>query len=147
MKGFFFSLDSLLAASIMLASFLMVLSQPVENRQQLRDYRLDRVHTANMQPVQDWNSTYNTSNTVTESLMINLYNGSRSRAEDICSQYFNLNERYGIFTSNSTENTQICGKINIRPQDNLISETSITPIFKVNESMLGPRKITMVIRD
>lgn len=147
MKGFFFSLDSLLAASVMLASFLMVLSQPVDNRQQLRDYRLDRVHTANMQLVQDWNNTYNTSDTVTESVMINLYNGSRPRAEDICSQYFNLSDRYGVFTSNSTESTKICGDINVRSQDTLISETSLTPMFKVNGSLLGPRRITMVIRD
>jgi hypothetical protein len=147
LKGFFFSLDSLIASSIMLAAVAFALSQPVENRQNLDDYRLDKVHLANIQSTSDWNSTYNTSDSVSKTVMVNFYNGSRSRAEKICSQYFSVEDKYGVFTSNSTSNSKICGNINVQTEDSLVSGTSVSPMFYVNGTVLGPREMTMVIRD
>lgn len=147
MKGFYFSLDSLLASSVMLAAFLMMLSQPVNNPQELENYKLDRVHLANIQEAQNWNSTYNSSDTVSSLLIFNYFNGSQQQAESICRNYFGINERYGVFVSNQTYRSKICGNIKVEKVDTLVSQTTITPEVKVNSTFIHPKHLTMVIHD
>lgn len=146
MKGFYFSLDALLASSVILAAFIMVMSQPVDSSPQLESYKLDRVHLASMQSIAQWNSTYGSERKVSSAIVKNYYGGNRSKARQICANYFNPGEKYAVYISNKTS-SKVCGSYNVKPEDSLIAETGFIPDTKINGSFTGSLRLTMVIKD
>lgn len=146
MKGFFFSLDSLAASSVLLALFVFVVSQPTEDPDPSGMYHLDAVHIGNFQSVTSWNASYNTSKTVNHYIMSKYFQGDTATARGVCSQYYDVDNgtSYGVFTSN---NTRICGQLSASQEDSVLSETATVTPVRANRSIIGPVQLTMVIPD
>jgi len=147
MKGFFFSLDSLVASSVMLAVFALLLSQPADVNTKPDSYKLDRVYTSSMQEMNSWNQTYNTSLKVSSYITDRVLEGDAQKAIEVCRRYFNVTEEYGVFISNESRQMKICGNVNVASAENLLSETAFASSVKANDSLWGPNQLTMVIKD
>lgn len=147
MKGFYFSLDAVLASSILLAMVTMLVTYPASQAPQNQDHRLDLIHTAALQPVEKWNSSFNTSDTVLEYIKRKYYGGDYSTAVEFCRDYFVVEEEYAVYLVNNSHETKICGSYNLSARDNIISRQSITPAIYVNNTVIPPNSALMVIND
>jgi hypothetical protein len=125
---------------------MMAMSQPVDSSPQLESHKLDRVHLASMQSISQWNSSYSSKSKVSSVIVERYYEGSRNSAEQICSDYFGLEEDYAVYAS-SNVSSKVCGNYDVKSEDSLVSETGFVPDVQVNGSFTGPVQLTMVIKD
>lgn len=147
MKGFYFSLDALLAISILLAIVSMLIAYPQKTIDKSNTPELDYIHTSTMQPVDKWNNSYNNSEPVIEYIYSLYYSGNLSKAETVCNNYFAVNEKYAVFFVDKNSRDKVCGTYNVGNNDNIKSSETIVPDISVNKSFYGPKKAVMVIQN
>lgn len=147
MKGFYFSLDSLLASSIMLAVIGLLISYPAENADSNKPYQLDKIENSLMQPIEQWNSSYNSSDTVLGYVKSKFFNGSRQEAENICEMYFKVDDEYAVYLTNSSFNQKICGDYSIASEDELDTKQVLSPSVISNNTIIEPKSAVMVIKN
>ena len=147
MKGFYFSLDALLAVSILLAIVSMLIAYPQQTLEKPNKPELDYIHASTMQPVNKWNESYNTSKTVIEHVYSLYYSGNSSEARNICRSYFEVNEKYALFFVDQDSRNKICGTYKLGNNDDLKTSEVVLPDIPINKSLIGPKKAVMVIQN
>lgn len=146
LKGFYFSMDALIAASVLLAMMGFLITYQDRPEQRWSDPQLDQIHTASVQTVSEWNDTKNSSSSVLERIYRQYYEGNKSEAETLCRNYFVTDSEYAIFMADSESREKICGDKVLDGSD-LISERTIAPDLKVNQTFIGPKTAVMVMKD
>lgn len=147
MKGFYFSLDALLAASILMGVMLMLINYQERPNRDRPEVDLDQLHTSLLQDVSDWNKSMNSSRTVIGQIYYSYYSGNLSEAEKICSGYFRTDKKFALYFGNSTETNKACGNYSVSGPQNTVSEHVIVPDIPVNESFIGPQRAVLVMPD
>jgi len=145
MKGFYFSLDAILASSVMLSAFMMVSSQPTSMQERTDDYRLDLLYSSNLQGMEEWNESFNTNKNVLPYLAKQYYEGNSSKAKSVCESYFSIEPSYAIYIENKKQVKKLCGDINSSEITDVDSETISIPDFQTNNTFKGYSRATMVI--
>jgi hypothetical protein len=137
MKGFYFSMDALMAAMVLIAATAVLIGYR-DQVDQKDPYQLSMLHTASLQETQDWNNSKNSNLTV----LAHIY-----RNRNDCSDYFdNVSEKYALYFVNSTTREKICGNLEVSQKD-LSSSQTLIPDVKVNSSFQGPKKAVMVMKN
>ena len=145
LKGFYFSLDALLAASIILGIMVMMIGYNEKSRAERENVNLDQLHTSALQEVGEWNESIDSSRTILGYIYQKQYSGEASIASETCEDYFRMDENYALYFSNSTEATKICGGLEADEANNIESEHIIAPDIQVNETFTGPRRAVLVV--
>jgi hypothetical protein len=147
MKGFYFSMDALIASMILLATTAMIMDYRPSSNDYEQPSDLANLHAASMQEVADWNNSRNSQKTVLGQIYTLYYEESPSEAENLCSNYFNLSQTYALYVSNSTDRQKICGSYTPSTSDELASSQAIIPDTPVNSEFRGPYTATMVMKN
>lgn len=145
LKGFYFSLDAMTASMILLATATMLLGFTQEVKPGEKPVELDKLHTASMQNINNWNESYNSRKTVLGYIYQQHLSGSNP--ETVCDNYFNISKNYALYFSNSTDRVKVCGDYSPTNSDQLAVEETITPDLRVNSSFKGSYNAVMVVQD
>lgn len=147
MKGFYFSLDSLLAASIMIGmmTFLLNFSSPEPSQSNVPE--LDLIDTSTVQVISNWNSSYPSSDTVIDYINEKYHRGEVSEAREVCNQYFDIEPKNSVFIGNSSGYQKICGDLSLDELENTASNSIIIPSVKVDGGLTSPKQAVLVIED
>lgn len=146
LKGLYFSLDSLLASLVLIASASLVLGYTSPPQTEKKPLQLDKIHTASIQKVSDWNSSIDSGRTVMGYIYVQ-HHENPSEVAGTCGDYFNYSRPYALYFSNSTHREKVCGSYNPGESDSVTLEESLTPDVPVNSTFEGPSKAVMVIND
>lgn len=133
------------ASMILLATATMLLGYTQDVKSSGKPVELDKLHTASMQNINDWNNSYDSQKTVLGYIYDQHHSGSNP--EDICDNYFNTSQNYALYFSNSTDRVKICGDYSPTNSDQLAVEEAITPDLNINSSFKGPYNAVMVVQD
>lgn len=147
MKGFYFSLDALLASSVLLALVMTLMAYPVADTSDQENIDLDLIDVAALQPVKHWNSTFNSSTSVIGFIAEEYYAGNTGQAEIICKNYFDVDNEYALYIGNSTKQYKVCGNYSLSENDNLETKGVVTPVIKSGNDLIKPKKALMVVQD
>jgi hypothetical protein len=147
-KGFYFSLDAMMASTILLAAVGMIASYTPQDSESSQPVELNYLETSSMQKISEWNKSMEKKNqTVIEYIYRNRIRGDNGEADKICKNYFNITKNYTIFYYNKTTNSNLCGGLKTQLTDQLKSEKIALPDIKENSSYQGAKMASMVIKD
>ncbi|MFB6158177.1 MAG: hypothetical protein ABEJ95_00785 [Candidatus Nanohalobium sp.] len=145
LKGFYFSLDAILATSVLMGVIMLLTGYTSGEPAEKRIPDLDQIHNSAVQKVSNWNSSIDSSKTVLGHIYYQYYSGNISRAEQTCLSYFRIEKPYALYMINSTHRQKICGSI--QKDAELATESVITPDIPVNQNFQGPKKAVLVVED
>lgn len=147
MKGFYFSLDSLLAASIILAVMMMLINYDEPRALQEEKVGLDLLQTSSIQEVSNWNNSYPSSQAVMDYIYRRHYQGDNSEAGAVCRQYFETESPSSLFMGDDAGYQKICGGYEIEDSQDTVSSSLVLPSIEVNGSLIGPKEAVLVIEN
>lgn len=144
LKGIYFSLDALIAASVLLAltGFLISYSERAAGREIPPE--LEQLHVSSIQEISEWNQSIESRRTVLGYIYQEYYEGKEDESRSICRKYFELDSRYGLYFVNSSENQRVCGDYTVGNQSISTTQT-LAPNIIVNGTFVGPKTAIMVV--
>lgn len=147
LKGFYFSLDALTASMILIAVVGMLTLYQPNPQQKHQPYQLDFLETASIQKTSSWNESIQTKETVLTHLYKKYYGGQKQLAEERCLKYFENDKKYNIYFANTSARHKICGNLNIKQSQNLVSQKTQIPHVKINNTYQDQKAAIMVVKD
>jgi len=145
LKGFYFSLDALTASMVLIAAVGMLATYTPQTAEPKKPFQLDYLETAAMQNLTYWNMSKEYRNTVLTNIYTQYYSGNTSKAQNVCSSYFNFSRNYALYFSNSTQRDKVCGSLENSKEQELAANQVLVPDEKINGSFQNPKIATMVI--
>lgn len=156
MKGYIFSLDALIASSLVIsvAGFLITQSgAEIDSiNYESTKYQENILEISSKQSYQDYNqstsikwdeSIISQEKTVLEEVYHQHYSGNSSIPQKICDNYFNF-DNYSLYFVNKTSRSKVCGFLSINQSQTLVvSETFVSDV-RVNGTFLGSKKAILV---
>lgn len=147
LKGFYFSLDALLAASVIMGMMLMLIGYQQKQNMQSQELALDQLDTALIQEVSEWNKSKNSSKTVLGYIYYQHFSGNHTEAEKTCTSYFQIEKKYAFYIGDATSITKICGQYQVMAPVDTASRHVIAPDLMINNTFIGPKKAVLVMPD
>jgi hypothetical protein len=147
LKGFYFSMDAMMASMILLALASMLLSYSSTAEDSEKPLELEKLETAAIQQVNEWNKSKNSTKKVLSYIFAKHYK-KPSKTGKICDKYFEISGPYALYASNSTKRTKICGSMTDPSQyENLKAEQTLIPDQPIDSQFKGSHTATLVVKN
>jgi len=139
LKGFYFSMDALMASMVLIAvtGFLISYNPDVEKEE---PQKLSKLHSGSVQDVSEWNSSIKTDRSVIEQIAYYQLSGSPNQSERLCESYFSQEESYGVYLVGDGRNL-ICGDIEVTNSSLAVSEVQVPRVYSSGRNSLKAQMV------